>query len=72
MSEFSVSLPVGETPKVVFSRVFLSRDCITEVACLHLSVGDSLVSIRFGSGDEMIEFCLKHNFPFVDERQNKK
>lgn len=41
------------------------------VSNITLLIGDNEVSICFQDPQQMIEFCEKHNFDFIDKRAEK-
>lgn len=54
-----------------YSKINPARVGPGDVACLSLGIGDHTISIHFDTGEEMIAFCEKHNFPYADCRQGE-
>ena len=60
----------GKPVDVVYSNIFMHSSLPDKECCsLEINFGNDEIAFSFESGDEMIEFCKEHNFPYEDNRE---
>ena len=60
----------GQGVRVGYSRLRTHPTLKCEMAHLDLHIGDAEISVVFETWAEMIEFCERHNFDYLDERDD--